>query len=128
VPHYNLWEPCRFAKVPNGQQTYILNILWLQKEGAQIRIPKQSQGLTPTKNMGQGFILCSTLPAQWAAYQPHQVEMSSQGIMSSKETCNNQPKGEYEPSLCSPYMPSWHGLGQQHMETEKYNVMECIPL
>jgi hypothetical protein len=28
VPHYNLREP-HFAKVQDGPQTYILNILWL---------------------------------------------------------------------------------------------------
>jgi hypothetical protein len=64
VSHYNLWEPYGFARVPDGPQTYILNILWLQKEVAQIRMPKRSQGFTPTENMGRGFILCSTLPTQ----------------------------------------------------------------
>jgi hypothetical protein len=40
VTHYNLQEPGRFAKVPDGPQTYILNIHWLQETGAQIRMPK----------------------------------------------------------------------------------------
>jgi hypothetical protein len=35
VPHINLWEPWYFAKVPDGPQTYTLNVLWLQ-EGTQI--------------------------------------------------------------------------------------------
>jgi hypothetical protein len=39
--------------------------------------------------MGRGFILRSTRPTQRAVYQPHEVEMSSQGIMSGKETRNN---------------------------------------
>jgi hypothetical protein len=69
VPHYNLWEPRYITKVPEGPQTYIINILWLQKEAAQIHMPKQIQGFTSTKNMGRGFILCPTLPAQWAVYQ-----------------------------------------------------------
>jgi len=34
----NLWEPCYFAKVPDGPHTYTLNVLWLQEEGAQIRM------------------------------------------------------------------------------------------
>jgi hypothetical protein len=32
VPHYNLWEPFHFAKVPDGPQTYILNIPSSRKE------------------------------------------------------------------------------------------------
>jgi len=31
VPHINLWEPCCFAKVPDGPQTFSLNVLWLQE-------------------------------------------------------------------------------------------------
>jgi hypothetical protein len=27
VPHINLWEPCNFTKVPDGPQTYTLNLL-----------------------------------------------------------------------------------------------------
>jgi len=38
VPHINLWEPCHCAKVPVGPQTYTLDVLWLQEEGAQIRM------------------------------------------------------------------------------------------
>jgi hypothetical protein len=64
-------------------------------------MPKQSQGFTPTKNMGRGLILCSTLPAQWAVYQPHQVEMSSQGIMSGKETCNKPGLHPIKGQKCS---------------------------
>jgi hypothetical protein len=58
-------------KFQMAPKTYSLYILWLQKEGAQIRTPKRSQGFTPTKDMGRGFILCSTLPTQWGVYQPH---------------------------------------------------------
>jgi hypothetical protein len=47
----------------------IFNIILLQK-GDQIHMPKRSQGFTPTKNTGRGFILCSTLPTQWAVRQP----------------------------------------------------------
>jgi hypothetical protein len=36
VPRINLWEPCYFAKVPDGPQTYTLDVLWLQKEGAKV--------------------------------------------------------------------------------------------
>ena len=38
VPHINLWEPCYFTEVPDGPQTYTLNVLWLQEEGALIRM------------------------------------------------------------------------------------------
>jgi hypothetical protein len=33
VPHINLWETYCFAKIPDGPQTYTLDIFWLQ-EGA----------------------------------------------------------------------------------------------
>ena len=36
VPQINVWEPCCFTKVPDGPQTYTLDVLWLQEEGAQI--------------------------------------------------------------------------------------------
>ena len=38
VPHINLWEPCNFANVPDGPQTYTLDVLWLQEEAAQIHM------------------------------------------------------------------------------------------
>jgi len=40
VPHINLWELCCFTEVPDGPQTYTLNVLWLQEEEeeAQIRM------------------------------------------------------------------------------------------
>ena len=37
MPHINLWEPCCSTKVPDSPQTYAVNVLWLQEEGAQIR-------------------------------------------------------------------------------------------
>jgi len=33
VPHVKLWEPCYFTKVPDGPQTYTLDVLWLQEKG-----------------------------------------------------------------------------------------------
>jgi hypothetical protein len=38
VSHINLWESCYFAKVPDGPQTYTLDVLWLQEEGAQMHV------------------------------------------------------------------------------------------
>ena len=38
VPHINSREPCCFTKISDGPQTYILNILWPQEEGAQIHM------------------------------------------------------------------------------------------
>ena len=54
VSHINLWEPCCFTKVPDGPQTYTFNVLWLQEEGAQIRMYEWSQSFTLTKNVGWG--------------------------------------------------------------------------
>jgi len=34
VPYVKIWEPCYFTKVPDGPQTYTLDVLWLQEEGA----------------------------------------------------------------------------------------------
>ena len=64
MPHINLQEPCYFAKIPVGPQTYTLDVLWLQEEGAQIHMSEWSQSFTLTKNVGRGFILCSTPPTQ----------------------------------------------------------------
>jgi hypothetical protein len=36
VPDSILWEPCHFTKAPDGPQTDILNIPWLQKEETQV--------------------------------------------------------------------------------------------
>jgi hypothetical protein len=38
VPHISLLEPRYFAKVPDGPQTYTLDVLWLQEEGDQIHV------------------------------------------------------------------------------------------
>jgi len=69
VPHINSWESCYFAQVPDDPQTYTLNVLWLQEEGAQIHVSIWSQSFTFTKNVGQGFFLCFT-PTQWTVWQP----------------------------------------------------------
>jgi hypothetical protein len=44
-------------------------------------MPDRGQNLTLTENVGRGFILRSTLPAHWIFSQPHQLEVSAQGIM-----------------------------------------------
>jgi hypothetical protein len=69
-PNHLSWEPGRLAKAPDGPQGLTLNILWLQKEGAQIRLPDRGQGLTLTENVGRGLLLRTALPAQWAVCQP----------------------------------------------------------
>ena len=58
-------EPRGLVKVPDGPQTYILNILLLQKKGAQIQVSERDQSLTITKDVGRGLLLHSTLPTQW---------------------------------------------------------------
>jgi len=60
VPHINSWGPCCFTKVPDGPQTYTLDVFWLQEKGAQILISEWSQGFTLTENVGRGFFLCCT--------------------------------------------------------------------
>jgi hypothetical protein len=70
MPRINSWEPCYFAEVPDGLQTSTLNVLWIQKEEAQIRRSKWSQSFTFTKNVGRGFILCSTPPTQRTSDSP----------------------------------------------------------
>jgi hypothetical protein len=52
-------------------------------------MPDRGQGLTPTENVGRGFIPRSTLPAQWAVCQPHQVKLPALGIMPGKESGNH---------------------------------------
>jgi hypothetical protein len=47
-------------------------------------MPKWGQELTPTENVGGGFIIHSTLTAQWAVRQPHQVKVSAQHITSGE--------------------------------------------
>jgi hypothetical protein len=89
VPHINLWEPRCFTKVPDGPQTYALNVLRLQGKGAQIRMFEWSQSFTLTQNVGQGFILCSTPPTHWTVWQPQQTKISPQGIMSSEKASNS---------------------------------------
>ena len=73
VPHINFWEPCSFAKVPDGPQYYTrtLDVLWLQEEGAHTHMSEWSQRFTFTKNVGRGFFLWSTTPTQWTVWQPY---------------------------------------------------------
>jgi hypothetical protein len=61
----------RLIKAPDGLRVLALNVLWLQEKGAQVRMPIR----------GQGLLLRSTLPAQWAICQPHQMEMPTQGVI-----------------------------------------------
>ena len=60
MPHIDLREPSCFTEVPVAPQTYTLNVLCLQEEGAQIRMSEWSLSFTLTKNVARGFILCST--------------------------------------------------------------------
>jgi hypothetical protein len=94
VPHINLWKPCSSPKVPDGPQTYPLNVIRLQKEGTQIRVSEWGQSFTLTKNVGQGFFLCSTLPTQWTVQQSLYMKMSPHGVMSSKKA-RNSPEFEF---------------------------------
>jgi hypothetical protein len=97
-------EPGRLAKAPDGPQVLTVNILWLQKEGAKIRMPDRGQGLTPTENMGRGLILRSALPVQWAVRQLHQMEVPTQGIMPGKKSGNHPSEGQ-KPNPGTPTRP-----------------------
>jgi hypothetical protein len=46
---------------------------------------------TATENVGRGFILRATLPAQWVVSQAHQVEVSAQSIMPGKTAWDTMP-------------------------------------
>jgi hypothetical protein len=89
-PNRPSWEPSRLTKAPDGPQGLTLNVLWLQKEGAWIRLPDRGQGLTPTENVDRGLTLRTALPAQWAVCQPHQMEVPTQGVVPGKKS-RNQP-------------------------------------
>jgi hypothetical protein len=52
-------------------------------------MPTRGQRLTPTENVGRGFILRSTLPAERAISQPHQMEVPIQGIVPVNESGNH---------------------------------------
>jgi hypothetical protein len=52
-------------------------------------LPDRGQGLTQTQNVGSGLILRSTLPAQWAVCQPHQMEVPTQGVVPGKKSGNH---------------------------------------
>jgi hypothetical protein len=71
-------------------------------------MPDGGQGLTPTENVGRGLILRSTLPAQWAVRQLHQMEVPMQGIMSSKKSSDHPglyPSEGKKPNLGTPTRP-----------------------
>jgi len=66
VPHVESWEPCSLVVVPDGPQVKILNIPWLQKEGAQVRMSAWGQSLAFTQDVTRGFLSGLTPPAQGA--------------------------------------------------------------
>jgi hypothetical protein len=46
-----------------------------------MRVPDRGQSPTPTECVGRGFILRSTIAAQWTVRQLYRVEVPTQGIM-----------------------------------------------
>ena len=71
VPHVQSREPWSITEAPDGPQAYTLNILRLQEKGAQMCMSEWGQGLTFTKNMGQGFLHHPTFPTQWTVLQSY---------------------------------------------------------
>ena len=61
--------------------------------GSKICMSEWSQSFTLTKNVGRGFILCSTPPTQWTVWQPQYVKMSPRCVMSSEKASNNPGRG-----------------------------------
>jgi hypothetical protein len=51
-------------------------------------MPIGGQSLAPAENVGRGFLLRSAPPAERAVFQPHQVEMPVQGVMSGQKSSN----------------------------------------
>ena len=41
MPHIDLWDPFCSAEVPYDPQTYAIDVLWIQEEGAQIRMSSE---------------------------------------------------------------------------------------
>jgi len=66
----NHGSPVALLKFQMAPHAYTLNIIRLQKQGAQMHMPERDQGLTFTKNASRGFLFHSTLPTQWTAQQP----------------------------------------------------------
>jgi len=64
VPHIILWEPCSY-----GLQTYTRDVPWLCG-GGQMHMSEGSQSFTLTKNVGWGFILCSSPPTLRTVLSP----------------------------------------------------------
>jgi hypothetical protein len=54
-----------------------------------MHMPEWGLNLTLTENVGRGFILCSTLHAQWVVSHPHELEVSAQGIVPGKKPGNH---------------------------------------
>jgi hypothetical protein len=63
-PKHTSMKPCRLAKAPDGPQVLVSDILRLQKE-VYMNTSGTGQSLTLTENVVGGFILDSTLPADW---------------------------------------------------------------
>jgi hypothetical protein len=85
-PKSESWEPCSFTKATNGSQNFVLDIPWLQKEGAQMHMSEWGPGLAFTENVGRGLLLYTTSLIHRAFYQPQQEEMPSQDVMPVKKT------------------------------------------
>jgi hypothetical protein len=83
VPDIRSRELRSLTKVTDGPQAHILNVPQFQEIGAQACMSERGQGLTFTKNVGRGFLLHPTPSTHWNVYQPQQVKMSSQGVVSS---------------------------------------------
>jgi len=74
-------EPCSYRKVSDCSQK-------IQEKRSKMSRSECHQISTLTQNLGWGLLLCPATPKQGTVNQPHYVEMSSEGVMSSEKTSN----------------------------------------
>jgi hypothetical protein len=82
-------EPCPCNKGPDGPMTQFFDVFRVQKERTQINASVCRQSFTFAQNMAWGLFLCSAFPTQGTVTQSHNVEVSSESVMSGKQASNH---------------------------------------
>jgi len=100
----NVHRPVPLLKFQIAPRIILLTSFWSKKKEPKY-VCEWGQGFTLTQNMGWGFLFCSTPLTLGTVVRPHYVQMSSQGVMSSKQASSN-------PGLCpvkgqKPGLRSW---------------------
>ena len=68
--HIESWMPCSIGVDPDGPQVKILNIPWLQKERAQVRMSVRGQSLAFIQDVSRGLFSRLTPTSQKSVGQP----------------------------------------------------------